>query len=224
MTGNYTTLVVDFIMDRYYNFYIVRMYLPAGMGTVISFMPFWLGRKNHFSRISIGLTTVFTMASLIAQTSSRLPVVSYLTALDVYLYICYTVVTASLIEYTVACYCESKSGTAGSSVEKRRKSTKSFACGGQLMSRFRGRHRRCRLINSSSSANFVTAQCVSADNGVAVESGELRKSSLTESNAKHIDLISKILFPVVFSIFNIVYIAVMVFIVEGYSNDKLEPI
>lgn len=182
VTGRFTLLGVSFILDRYYEFYVVRLYVPAFLGVVISFLPFWLGRKSHFSRLSLGLSTVFTTSSLIAQTSSRLPVVAYLTALDVYLYTCYTVVTASLIEYALACYCETKtSGSDGSGGD-----------GG-----------------GGGNGGLVLAK---------------RSLSVEEGSAKRIDLFAKVLFPLGFALFNIVYIVVVVVIVHGYSNEKLTPI
>lgn len=70
---------------------------------IISFVPFWLSRESH-ARVGLAVTTVLTMTTLITNTASELPKVSHLTALDVYLFTCFTLVFASLIEYAIVGY------------------------------------------------------------------------------------------------------------------------
>lgn len=47
---------------------------------------------------------MLTMTTLITNTNSELPKINHLTALDVYLFTCFTLVFASLIEYAVVGY------------------------------------------------------------------------------------------------------------------------
>lgn len=90
-------------MARNINFYITRVYLPAFLVVIISFVPFWLDRDSH-ARVALGVTTVLTMTTLITNTNAELPKISHLTALDVYLFSSFLLVFSSLIEYATVGY------------------------------------------------------------------------------------------------------------------------
>lgn len=101
--GPYSTLILDIFIARNIAFYVTRIYLPAFLVVVISFVPFWLDRDSH-ARVALGVTTVLTMTTLITNTNSELPKISHLTALDVYLFFCFILVFLSLIEYATVGY------------------------------------------------------------------------------------------------------------------------
>ena len=51
------------------------------------------------ARIGMGLTTILTVSTLIQSIKSKIPNVSYLTALDIYLWVCFFFVFAATVEY-----------------------------------------------------------------------------------------------------------------------------
>ncbi len=99
----FSVLRLDLMMARNINFYLTRVYLPAFLVTIISFVPFWLDRDSH-ARVALGVTTVLTMTTLITNTNAELPKISHLTALDVYLFTSFLLVFSSLIEYATVGY------------------------------------------------------------------------------------------------------------------------
>lgn len=102
-TGDYPRLVLDIYIRRHVEFFVARVYAPASLIVIISWIPFWLDRNSH-SRVALGVTTVLTMTTLITNTNEGLPKISHLTALDVYLFFAFSLVFLSLIEYAVVGY------------------------------------------------------------------------------------------------------------------------
>lgn len=52
----------------------------------------------------MGITSVLTVSTVIQGLKSQLPKVSYLTALDVYLWVCFLFVGSTLVEYAYINY------------------------------------------------------------------------------------------------------------------------
>ena len=78
-------------------FYIYQIYIPSAIIVMISWIPFWLERDSSHGRVGITLTTVLTITTLITNSYATMPKVSYLKAIDVYLFTCFIMVFASLI-------------------------------------------------------------------------------------------------------------------------------
>ena len=62
-----------------------------------SWVSFWLNRDDRTDRVDLNLTTVLTMTLLMVSTSSALPKVAYIKAVDVYLAACFVMVFAALL-------------------------------------------------------------------------------------------------------------------------------
>ncbi|XP_042234377.1 gamma-aminobutyric acid receptor subunit beta-like isoform X10 [Homarus americanus] len=56
------------------------------------------------ARVSLGVTTVLTMTTLMSSTNAALPKISYVKSIDVYLGTCFVMVFASLLEYAAVGY------------------------------------------------------------------------------------------------------------------------
>ena len=78
-------------------FYVNQIYIPALLIVIISWVTFWLERDEGPARVGLTVTTVLTMTTLITNTNESLPKVSYVKAIDVYLFICFIMVFASLL-------------------------------------------------------------------------------------------------------------------------------
>ncbi|VDM96417.1 unnamed protein product [Thelazia callipaeda] len=107
-SGSYSRLWAQFLFVRESAFYMVQIYVPAMLVVFISWVSFWINRESAPSRTVIGTLTVLTETHLLTGTNRRLPPVSYVKAVDVYLGFCYLIVVLALIEYAVVAYSSKK--------------------------------------------------------------------------------------------------------------------
>ncbi|KAH9405328.1 hypothetical protein TYRP_001175 [Tyrophagus putrescentiae] len=105
--GEFSKLYLEFVIARYIDFYLSQVYIPAALVVIISWVPFWLNRDSQ-ARVALGVTTVLTMTTLTTTLNSDFPKISHLTALDVYLFVCFAQVFLSLIEYATIGYFDVK--------------------------------------------------------------------------------------------------------------------
>lgn len=109
-TGNYSVLGVRFVFTRRIGHYLTRVYFPAILIVLMSWLSFFVDRSSVPARVSLGITTVLTMTTLlIGIGQGSLPVVSYVKAVDVYLIVCYTLVFGAFAEYALMNYIETTS-------------------------------------------------------------------------------------------------------------------
>ncbi|XP_017462513.1 PREDICTED: gamma-aminobutyric acid receptor subunit beta-like, partial [Rhagoletis zephyria] len=102
-TGSFSQLRLEFVISQYIDFYMAQVFVPAGLVVIIIWVPFWLNRGSQ-TRVALGVTTVLTMTTLTTTLNTDLPKISQLTALDVYLFVCFAQVFLSLIEYATIGY------------------------------------------------------------------------------------------------------------------------
>ena len=107
-TGIYSQVTCDIFLIRSIGFYISQVYIPAILIVIISWLPFWLDQEDHHARVALGVTTVLTMTTLVTSRSSDFPKISYLKAIDIYLFTSFIMVFLSLIEYAIVGYYEFK--------------------------------------------------------------------------------------------------------------------
>lgn len=103
-TANYSKLVCEIQFVRSMGYYLIQIYIPAGLIVIISWVSFWLHRNATPARVALGVTTVLTMTTLMSSTNSALPKISYVKSIDVYLGTCFVMVFASLLEYATVGY------------------------------------------------------------------------------------------------------------------------
>lgn len=103
-TGNYSRLACEIQFVRSMGYYLIQIYIPSGLIVIISWVSFWLNRTATPARVSLGVTTVLTMTTLMSSTNAALPKISYVKSIDVYLGTCFIMVFASLLEYATVGY------------------------------------------------------------------------------------------------------------------------
>lgn len=103
-TGNYSRLVCEIRFARSMGYYLIQIYIPAGLIVVISWVSFWLHRDASPARVALGVTTVLTMTTLMSSTNAALPKISYVKSIDVYLGTCFVMVFTALLEYAAVGY------------------------------------------------------------------------------------------------------------------------
>ncbi|XP_069801117.1 gamma-aminobutyric acid receptor subunit rho-3 isoform X1 [Dendropsophus ebraccatus] len=103
-TGWYNRLFINFILRRHIFFFVLQSYFPAMLMVMLSWVSFWIDRRAVPARVSLGITTVLTMSTIITGVSASMPQVSYIKAVDVYLWISFLFVFLSVIEYAAVNY------------------------------------------------------------------------------------------------------------------------
>ena len=74
----------------------------------MSWVSFWLNRGAAPARVGLGVTTVLTMTTLINSVNAALPKISYMKSIDIYLFACFFMVFAALIEYACVGYTDKR--------------------------------------------------------------------------------------------------------------------
>jgi len=103
-TGNYSRLACEIQFVRSMGYYLIQIYIPSGLIVIISWVSFWLNRNASPARVALGVTTVLTMTTLMSSTNAALPKISYVKSIDVYLGTCFVMVFAALVEYATVGY------------------------------------------------------------------------------------------------------------------------
>ncbi|XP_047731661.1 gamma-aminobutyric acid receptor subunit rho-3 [Prionailurus viverrinus] len=103
-TGWYNRLFINFVLRRHIFFFMLQTYFPAMLMVMLSWVSFWIDRRAVPARVSLGITTVLTMSTVISGMSASMPQVSYIKAVDVYLWVSSLFVFLSVIEYAAVNY------------------------------------------------------------------------------------------------------------------------
>ncbi|XP_066555114.1 gamma-aminobutyric acid receptor subunit rho-3 [Amia ocellicauda] len=103
-TGWYNRLYINFILRRHIFFFMLQTYFPTMLMVMLSWVSFWIDRRAVPARVSLGITTVLTMSTIITGVSASMPQVSYVKAVDIYLWASFLFVFLSVIEYAAVNY------------------------------------------------------------------------------------------------------------------------
>ncbi|XP_073981318.1 glycine receptor subunit alpha-2-like isoform X2 [Rhodnius prolixus] len=102
--GNYSCLVAEFYLSRSVGFHLVQSYLPTILIVVISWVSFWMDVDSVPGRTTLGVTTLLAVSSQSSGIQSGLPQVSYVKAIDVWMGTCTAFVFCALLEFTIVNY------------------------------------------------------------------------------------------------------------------------
>ncbi|XP_039750103.1 glutamate-gated chloride channel isoform X10 [Pararge aegeria] len=102
--GNYSCLEVDLIFTRDRSFYFTTVFIPGIILVTSSFITFWLEWNAVPARVMIGVTTMLNFFTTSNGFRSTLPVVSNLTAMNVWDGVCMCFIYASLLEFVCVNY------------------------------------------------------------------------------------------------------------------------
>ena len=80
-TGTFSCLMALFDFERQFGYYLTQIYVPSSLIIFMSWISFWLSPECSPARISLGITTLLTMASQMGSSAvSSLPKVRFDTA------------------------------------------------------------------------------------------------------------------------------------------------
>nr|AFI09244.1 glutamate-gated chloride channel [Laodelphax striatellus] len=215
-TGEYSCLKVDLLFKREFSYYLIQICIPCCMLVIVSWVSFWLDQSAVPARVSLGVTTLLTMATQTSGINASLPPVSYTKAIDVWTGVCLTFVFGALLEFALVNYA-SRSDMHRDQMQKQR--------------------RQCELEHAASleaaadllqdgGTNFPMSDDVLFQKPL-VRSGDQTLEKMRQckvhmqqphrpnccrswlskfpTRSKRIDVISRITFPLVFALFNLTY-------------------
>ncbi|XP_045479603.1 gamma-aminobutyric acid receptor alpha-like isoform X2 [Harmonia axyridis] len=102
--AKYSMLLVSFHLQRHMGNFLIQVYGPCVLLVVLSWVSFWLNREATADRVSLGITTILTMTFLGLEARTDLPKVPYPTALDFFVFLAFTFIFATIIQFAVVHY------------------------------------------------------------------------------------------------------------------------
>nr|XP_008529141.1 PREDICTED: gamma-aminobutyric acid receptor subunit gamma-1 [Equus przewalskii] len=206
ISGDYIIMTIFFDLSRRMGYFTIQTYIPCILTVVLSWVSFWINKDAVPARTSLGITTVLTMTTLSTIARKSLPKVSYVTAMDLFVSVCFIFVFAALMEYgTLHYFTSNKKGKTTRNRKLKNKASISP-----------GLHPGSTLIPMN---NISLPQGEDEDGYQCLEgkdcasffccfedcrTGSWREGRIHIRIAK-IDSYSRIFFPTAFALFNLVY-------------------
>ncbi|CAL4066506.1 unnamed protein product [Meganyctiphanes norvegica] len=208
-TGAYSCLKVDLLFKREFSYYLLTIYIPCCMLVIVSWVSFWLDQNAVPARVSLGVTTLLTMATQTSGINQSLPPVSYTKAIDVWTGVCLTFVFGALLEFALVNYA-SRSDMHRERIKKQRRQWElehqaAMEAAEQLEEAGNAFAMKPLVRNTHDHVGMdKPRQC---EIHMAPPRRRCCQSWLSKfpSRSKRIDVISRITFPLVFALFNLVY-------------------
>ncbi|XP_036188747.1 gamma-aminobutyric acid receptor subunit alpha-2 isoform X1 [Myotis myotis] len=200
----YTVMTAHFHLKRKIGYFVIQTYLPCIMTVILSQVSFWLNRESVPARTVFGVTTVLTMTTLSISARNSLPKVAYATAMDWFIAVCYAFVFSALIEFATVNYF-TKRGWAwdGKSVVNDKKKEKASVmiqnnAYAVAVANYAPNLSKDPVLSTISKSAATPEPNKKPENKPA----EAKK---TFNSVSKIDRMSRIVFPVLFGTFNLVY-------------------
>ncbi|XP_029704562.1 gamma-aminobutyric acid receptor subunit alpha-2 isoform X2 [Takifugu rubripes] len=223
-TGEYVVMTTYFHLKRKIGYFVIQTYLPCIMTVILSQVSFWLNRESVPARTVFGVTTVLTMTTLSISARNSLPKVAYATAMDWFMAVCYAFVFSALIEFATVNYFTKRSW-AWDGKKEGMEIREPFQAN---MARIKDMRRESENLTKKTNNTFnivgttyainvakdqgLTTISKSATTGAPAKQHYLHKMDDPYTEAKKsynrvsiVDKISRIIFPVLFFIFNLGY-------------------
>ncbi|KAG8178491.1 hypothetical protein JTE90_023420, partial [Oedothorax gibbosus] len=205
-TGEYSCLKVDLLFKREFSYYLIQIYIPCCMLVIVSWVSFWLDQNAVPARVSLGVTTLLTMATQTSSINASLPPVSYTKAIDIWTGVCLTFVFGALLEFALVNY--------ASRTDEHKKKDKEQ------------QKKQWELEHTALEADHLEDGATTFAMPLVHHHGDLHAEKMRQcevhmkspkvnlcrrwmnrfpSRSKRIDVISRIFFPIMFALFNLVY-------------------
>ncbi|XP_057595493.1 gamma-aminobutyric acid receptor subunit rho-2 [Hippopotamus amphibius kiboko] len=216
-TGWYNRLYINFTLRRHIFFFLLQTYFPATLMVMLSWVSFWIDRRAVPARVSLGITTVLTMSTIITGVNASMPRVSYIKAVDIYLWVSFVFVFLSVLEYAAVNYLTTVQE------HRERKPQEKFPCMcGMLHSRTMVLDGSYSESEANSLAGYPRSHMLTEEErqdkivvhlALSSESSSSRKKGLLKGqvglrifqNTHAIDKYSRLIFPASYIFFNLIY-------------------
>lgn len=174
-TGDYSCIKVLLRLSRQFSYYLFQVYVPSIVLVMLSWVTFWLDQRATAARVAIWVTVLLTLAIKMAGINAKLPAVSYTKAIDVWTGTCLMFVFAVLFELAWVMQCVA--------AEDREK------------------------LDANADDSVAKKHEHANERGHTDRTGGFIRRFLSRfsSRGQRIDGISRILFPLAFAFFNLIY-------------------
>uniref|UniRef100_A0A8C6YG17 Gamma-aminobutyric acid receptor subunit alpha-2 n=1 Tax=Naja naja TaxID=35670 RepID=A0A8C6YG17_NAJNA len=205
-TGEYTVMTAHFHLKRKIGYFVIQTYLPCIMTVILSQVSFWLNRESVPARTVFGVTTVLTMTTLSISARNSLPKVAYATAMDWFIAVCYAFVFSALIEFATVNYF-TKRGWAwdGKSIVNDKKKEKASVIKKNNAYAVAVANYGPNITKDSVLPTISKSATTTSEPHKAKPETKPQEAKKTFNSVSKIDRMSRIVFPVLFGTFNLVY-------------------
>ncbi|XP_076342382.1 glutamate-gated chloride channel-like [Tachypleus tridentatus] len=205
-TGEYSCLKVDLVFKRQFSYYLIQIYIPGCMLVIVSWVSFWLDQNAIPARVSLGVTTLLTMATQTSGINASLPPVSYTKAIDVWTGVCLTFVFGALLEFALVNYASRSQLRQAPKSQRKWDVERSMGIDPDHVEDGATTFAMKPLVHHSGGVlNEKLRQCevhMQPSKTINPIKDWLNKFP---TRSKRIDVMSRILFPLMFALFNLVY-------------------
>ncbi|XP_032234689.2 gamma-aminobutyric acid receptor subunit beta isoform X2 [Nematostella vectensis] len=212
MMGNYSILQVDFAFKRRLGYFLIQVYAPDIFVVLLSWIVFWMDKDDMGNRMALGITTILTIMFLLGSVNAAMPRVSYPKALDWYLMVSFSLVFLVLIEcmivFVISKYKNDRRKRRISKILNSGNSTKRVPWLDSL--RKRETNGNARAMEKSELLEMNPSVQHDESNVPTPPKPRLSINDLTGSHEEElhdsdVDKFARIVFPMVFIVFNILY-------------------
>ncbi|CAL1271980.1 unnamed protein product [Larinioides sclopetarius] len=118
---NYTYLYLKVKLIRRLTGSIINIFAPSTLIVAVSWVTFWIRVEAAPARVALSITSLLTLCTQVQQNKSQLPALNYITAVDIWLFVCILMVFSTLIEFAFCynSYSRQKVNVAHSSCQER---------------------------------------------------------------------------------------------------------
>ncbi|KAI1294824.1 Gamma-aminobutyric acid receptor subunit rho-2 [Halotydeus destructor] len=102
LNSQFTYLGVNITFNRLLTSSLLTIYIPSTLIVSLSWVSFWIDVQGIPGRVSLGIMSILTIITQILDIRKTMPPVSYVTAIDIWLFGCLVYVFLSLVEYAFA--------------------------------------------------------------------------------------------------------------------------
>ncbi|XP_073437110.1 gamma-aminobutyric acid receptor subunit alpha-6 isoform X1 [Dendrobates tinctorius] len=229
-TGEYIVMTVHFHLQRKMGYFVIQTYIPCIMTVILSQVSFWINKESVPARTVFGITTVLTMTTLSISARHSFPKVSYATAMDWFIAVCFAFVFSALIEFAAVNYFTNRQTQQAMMKTAKESSLAAVSVtasteGGDIVTHSDSNCNLKKRVNSMVSQGNVSiednlpsfgASYCSQLEAPPADLSQLGMSTSTLNGTSKIDQYARILFPVAFAAFNLVYWVVYL------SKDTME--
>ncbi|XP_078377249.1 gamma-aminobutyric acid receptor subunit beta-2-like [Oculina patagonica] len=103
-SGNWSRLQSSFGFVRRSGYFLIHIYAPCALIVILSWISFCIPPDATAARIALGITSVLTITTILNMLNTAMPKVSYVKAIDWYLIGSFLFVFGVLVEYTLVLY------------------------------------------------------------------------------------------------------------------------
>ncbi|XP_015915386.3 glycine receptor subunit alpha-3 [Parasteatoda tepidariorum] len=204
---SYTSLITNITLVRRLSGSIINTYTPSTLIVIMSWITFWLETDAVPARVALSVTSLLTLCTQVEHYRSQLPPVSYMKAMDIWLFVCIFVVFSTLVEFAISYniaskLCEDCSNNQNEELQNHLKENKKPNKRMVLCSSWSDDSKNVKKAihpPEKSAASYKLAICLKTQDNVA------KSCERNKRKSQFVDNMSKKIYPLFFTLFAVIY-------------------